>query len=71
MPKASGATNRSRQRQAEAERNQEADSETLRLSNLSPEEAAQLGQIYDWIEWGLLGAIGDHDGEGNQEEAPG
>lgn len=48
--KSSGATNRGRARAATAERNAEADAETLRLANLVPEEAAQLAQIYHWLD---------------------
>lgn len=59
--KSSGATNRGRARAADAERNAEADAETLRLANLTPEEAAQLRQVFDWLEWGLFREQAEED----------
>lgn len=52
--KTSGATNRGRHRVAEAERNAEASAESLHLGNLPAEEADQLRQVWDWIEWGVI-----------------
>jgi hypothetical protein len=52
--KASGATNRGRQRIADAERNAEASAESLRLGNLPADEAEVLRQVFDWIEWGVI-----------------
>lgn len=52
--KHSGASNRGRQRQAEAERHAEAAGEPLHLANLDEREAAQLRQLLDELLWGAL-----------------
>lgn len=52
--KQSGASNRGRQRQAEAERHAEASAEPLHLANLDAREAAQLRQLLDELLWGAL-----------------
>lgn len=52
--KASGASNRGRQRQAAAERGAEAAGEALRLQNLPEPERAQLRELLDQLLWGAL-----------------
>lgn len=61
--KSSGASNRSRQRQAEADRNAEADAETKKLADMSEEDAAQLRQLFDLLLWGALDPVRQEDPE--------
>ncbi len=74
MPKSSGATNRGRARAAAAERNTEADAESLRLSHLLPEEAAQLAQIFTWldlVDWHPSVGGGGQDDEAEEDAGGG
>jgi len=56
--KNSGASNRQRSAEAAQRRSAEDLAETVRLANLSEEAAAQLRQVFDYLEWGVISEEG-------------